>query len=281
LPDASAQRAPPAAWEHKYKTLQGMHNQNVADLRRRIGERDAALEDVRKQLAEIKSANPPKAQLNPRDVETYGEDMLAAVARVVDARLGQMPREDPRIATLEGRVEHAQKNALQVATDQFYDRLAAQVPQYKTINDDPRFLDWLAQTDGMFGATRQSALDSAASVLDAQRVAHIFQAYQQAAAPAAQPAPAPSAAPAANANPPQAAQPAPASARAQLEKQIAPNTAASAPLPATPQKRGYSAAEVTKFYDDVARGRYRGREQDAAREEAAINAALAEGRIKP
>lgn len=39
-------------------------------------------------------------------------------------------------------------------------------------------------------------------------------------------------------------------------------------------------ADVTAFYNDVARGKYAGREREQERIEALINQALAEGRIR-
>ena len=261
---APAPAQDPNPWEQRYKTLQGLHNRNVEDLKGRVKARDAEIAEMRKQLAELQAARPAPA-VDPRDAETFGEDLVAMVQRVVEARLGHSGAQtDSRMADLESRLEGTTNVVAQTAESLFLQHLGRQVADYEAINVDQGFLDWLAQPDEVYGEPRQNALDRAVNALNADHAARIFKAYKATLAPAQPPAETP-------------AQPSP---KAQLAKQVAPRTASSAAPQAPQAKRVYSAAEVTKFYDDVAKGRYASRPDDARREEAAINAALAEGRIR-
>lgn len=260
---APAQEPEGKVWEHRYKTLQGLHNQQMADMKSRLKDRDRQMADLQKQVAELQVTKAAPT-VDQKDVETFGEDLIAAVQRVVDARLGATGAQvDSRFAQVESQLQGATSAAAQTAEMLFLERLGGLVPDYQEINLDQGFLDWLAESDEVYGVPRQDALDRAAGSLDAQRVARVFQAYKATLAPVAQP------------TDPQVRSP-----KSQLEKQVAPR-ASSSPSPQAPApKRSYSAADVQKFYDDVAKGRYAYRQDEMNREEAAINAALAEGRIR-
>jgi hypothetical protein len=106
----------------------------------------------------------------------------------------------------------------------------------------------------VYGATRQAALDAAYQALDAQRAANVFMAFK-ATLPATRPA-------------------------GSLANQVAPNGAAAAAPVAAGAKQLISSKFVEKFYNDLAKGKYSGRDAEAARIEGEINAAAAEGRIR-
>lgn len=251
-----------AKWEHRFKTLQGMHNQNMADSKRRLQEANALVADLKKQIASIK-AEKAAPTVDPKDVETFGEDLLGMVQRVVDAKLGHTQAQmDNRLVDLESQVQGTVQTVTGNAEALFLDRLAAMVPDYEAVNVEQGLLDWLAIVDPIYGEPRQAALDRAVAALNPVAVAAIFNAYKAAKGAAAAPAP---------------GKPSPQS---QLAKQASPRGSSSTP-PAAPaaSKRIYRQSEVAQFYDDVTKGRYRGRQEEMKREEAAINAALAEGRI--
>ena len=102
---APAPAQDPNPWEQRYKTLQGLHNRNVEDLKGRVKARDAEIAEMRKQIAELQAARSAPA-VDPRDAETFGEDLVAMVQRVVEARLGHSGAQtDSRMADLESRLE--------------------------------------------------------------------------------------------------------------------------------------------------------------------------------
>ena len=65
-----------------------------------------------------------------------------------------------------------------------------------------------------------------------------------------------------------------------VDKQVSPKAAASAAPTATDNKPVITQAQIKAFYDDVAKGLYRGRPQEMQQIEAKINAAIAEGRVR-
>lgn len=270
-PEAPA--APPkdseATWEQRYRTLQGLNNRNAADFKQRLGDKDREIADLKRQVEKL-SAAPAPQPADPKDVETFGEDLVGMVQRTIENAMGRaLAQYDGRFQQLEQRLDGTAHAATRTAEELFLERLAEQVPDYAQVNVDDGFLAWLAEDDGVYGVPRQEALDRAAAAMDVDRVARVFKAYKATRMPAAP-------------TPDQAAPADPrAQAKAQLEKQVAPRATAPSPTTAQPAKRVYSAAEVTAFYDSARRGHYRGRDEDFAREEAAINLALAEGRITP
>lgn len=253
----------PDPFETKYKVLQGKYNAEVPELHRKVH----ALEDnLRQAIAKLEEVGkqkeqPQQTQADPKDVENFGSDLVDMVNRIagaylaraasqVEARLAEV---DKRIAELAGSVSGATQHVAMTAEQMFFDRLGKLVPDWETINADQRFLAWLAEVDPVYGVPRQAALENARNKLDASRAAAVFNTFtgprQQ--APKADP----------------------------LDKQVSPKGAAGA-APTPSQKKMVASTEITKFYDDVRRGVYRGREQQAAQLEAEFNLALQEGRVR-
>ncbi len=257
---------PEEKWEARYKTLQGMHNRNMEDMKTRLRASEQQLEQLAAQLSAQKEAASSAAKPDPKDAEVFGQDLVEMVQRVAEQMFGSAAKQfDSRIAAIEQRLDGTTKAVAQTAEEIFLGRLKEAVPDYVEINSDPDFLSWLAETDEVYGVPRQSALTAAADALDAERVAKVFKAFKAKTAKLQAKV--------------QEAQAAPVrTAESELERQIAPSTVASNPVP-TEQPVTYRVADVQAFYDAVRLGKYRGREQEAAAIEARINTALAEGRI--
>lgn len=253
-------------WEQRYRTLQGLHNQNIADFKARLTTSERERQELLTRVEKLERQAPepkPASSVTPQDAETFGADMVDMVRRIAESTVGALVAKfEPRLAAMEQHLTGTTKAVAQTAEDVFLSRLAAKVPDYATVNASPGFLDWLAEVDVVYGAPRQVALDSAAQALDAERVAAIFDAFKATQAAPPSPAPAPT--------------PKPAN---ELERQVAPHAGVSAAVVPQGQPQIITQAEVSQFYREVTQGRYRGREQDAARIEVQINKALAEGRI--
>ena len=257
---------PPAAptpdWEHKYKTIQGMYNSHVPKLQAQLKEAQAQMEQMRSQLE--KPAEPQKPAVDPKDVETFGADLVEMVSRTTERLFGPLAaRFEQRLVDLESKVGGATRVAAQTAEQTFLATVGKLVPDWEVINTDQRFLDWLDEPDPIYGKRRQEALNEAQQTFDAHRAANVFRAWKQLQAPVAPVAP-------------------PVSQRPSLEAQVAPRAAATVqPVPAVePSKQVITQMQIQRFYDDVTKGRYRGREQEAAAFEAQIHTAIAEGRVR-
>lgn len=251
-------------WEQRYRSLQGVHNHHVADLKQRLQQKEAALAAMHSELEAAKRAKPeaPEASsVDPKDAEVFGADLVQMVIRVAETRfMGLAARLEARVTEVEQRLNGTTKAVVQTAEEVFLSRLRAAVPDYEDVNVEAGFLTWLAEIDPVYGRPRQAALTEAAEALDASRVANIFLTYKGLRDAGRKPATART----------------PAS---ELERQIAPDTGAAAPQLRQDPSQTLSSAYVTKFYRDLAAGRYRGREEEASRIESQINKALAENRI--
>lgn len=263
-PPPAEQSAPPApapdVWERKYKTLQGLFNAEVPKLQGQVKELSARLERASEQLE--KAAQKPPAPAAPAeladksDVETFGQDMLEMVTRVVTRALGGVAQRvdasvsalEKRLATVEASLNGTSQTVAYTAEQVFFDRLKELAPTWEKLNTDDAFLAWLAEADPVYGVPRQNALNAARSSLDASRAAAVFNAF----------------------TPPAPVTP---------NKQVSPRTSA-APQPSSASKPILTQAQIASFYRDVQLGKYRGRDQEMKSAEAVINQALAEGRVR-
>lgn len=260
VPPAAPPPPPPEDWEHKYRTLQGVHNAHTRDLKQRIGDLEAHIAQLAAAAKTVPPATPPVSEVNPQDAETFGQDLVEMVRRTAEGMSGSATKElQGRIAQLEQQLAGASAVASKTADEVFYERLEQMVPDWETVNQDEGFLAWLAEIDPLFGAPRQSALTSAGNARDVSRVAAVFKTWQD-------------------------QTPAKPKPSARQEPQVSPHSSGNgaaqlSPEAAAGQKSVITIQAVEAFYKDVQRGLWRGRDQEMAQQEAVINAALAENRI--
>lgn len=252
-------------WEHKYKTLQGRYNSDVPKLQTQVSELKSQLEMAIAKLNEVAKPQAPqekKPVADPQDVEAFGQDLVDMVQRVAERMFGGAAHEiqrqaaqfEQRLAQLEGALKGTTETVAMTAEQSFFDRLTKLVPNWEEVNANQAFLDWLAEIDPVYGQPRQAALNVAQQSLNSERAANVFKAFL--------------------ATLPQSPKPNP------VDKQVSPKAAASSAPTGTDNKPIYTQAQIKAFYDDVARGLYRGRQQEAQQIEAKINAAIAEGRVR-
>lgn len=268
-PVAPAPAADPSdGYEHKFKTLQGKYNAEVPRLTRALQEAERKLQEMQRSVEELrtKAETKPadteaKHEADPKDIENFGADLVEMVnrqsQRVYSALAAQFSKQvaafDERIKALEQQVSGVSQKADTTLEQQFYAALGGLVPDWEKINTDERWLAWLAEVDPVYGAPRQAALDAAHQALDPRRVANVFNAFKASI---------------------------PAKPSNSLSSQVAPSGAATT-VPSAPAAKPILASKfVENFFNDVARGRYAGREAEMQRIEAEINAAAAEGRIR-
>jgi len=262
----------------KYKTLQGMYNAEVPRLHQQNREMTQRVQQMEQLLASLsaqqQSAAAPSQSVvdklvTDKDVEEYGEslDVMRKVSREELIPVAQ------RLAQIESMLRQMQVNVVpQVqnlaqrqqmsAEQQFWADLAATVPNFREINSNEEFQSWLLEADPLTGITRQTYLDDAQRNLDARRVVNFFRTWLEITGQAA------------------VAQSTGTAAASELEKQVAPGRSRGAGAASSPNKaKTYSPADITKFFNDVRSGKYKGREQERDRIERDIFAAQRENRI--
>ena len=259
-------RDPEETWEARFRSLKGLFDQKVPELQREVKSLQTDLSvaiDRLNKASDVKEQTPQRAEplVDPKDVDAFGSDLVDMVNRVANAVVQQasgvlMSKAtalEAQVAKLVQQMDGATQTAAVTAEELFFDKMAKLVPEWEAINSDAKFLAWLAEIDPIYGLPRQNALDHARQTLNAERAAAVFRGFtgpRQVQAEKVDP----------------------------LSKQVSPKGAASeTPTGSTPVV--IKEADVVKFYDDVRRGAYRGREAEAARIEQVINIALQEGRI--
>lgn len=271
-PPAEPANEPPD-WERRYKTLHGRAEADRKRSRETISELTHRLTTLEERLAvQPPPAPPPAPRLNvtPEELEDYGEDFFGLIRRVAEGVV------DGKIAPLStelGRTK-AQIGVHQVRT--MHQQMDALYPQWQDVNRDPRFIDWVALPDPYSGAIRQRLMQEAWDTGDARRVFAFIQGFlaeEAALNPQGRGQPRVHAPAAPNGNGAQAPTP-----PLNLASLAAPGGARSAShTPA--EKPVYTTEDITRFYTEVAAGRWRHREQERQQIDADIMRAQHENRI--
>jgi hypothetical protein len=266
VPKAETPPAQPDVWEAKYRTLQGLFNKEVPALQGQVKDLTARYQEVIGQLEKVSKQQQPEAtktSTDPKDVENFGSDLVDMVQRVAQQMLGGVAAKvegvaidlEKRIAQLEQVVKGTSQAVNVTAEEMFFNKLTTQVPDWEAVNSDERFLAWLGEVDPMLGQPRQAALDAAQQNLNVARTVSIFNMFK--------------------ATLPQK----PTRANTSVEKQISPSSVAT-PAATPTDKPVLTQAQISQFYSEMARGKYRGRDSEAAKLEQIINLAIAEGRVR-
>lgn len=251
-------------WKNKALTLEGMLRSQVPELKTRNTVLEGQLAQLQAELVSLKSAKtaepPAKPTVDPKDIEQFGSDMMDMVQRYVtntvtamEAKLSGVATLEQRVRALEGSVQRVGERTDESLEAQFWTLLRNLVPDLDEVNSSEGWLAWLSQTDKLTGMQRQAALDAARKALNAERVAAIFDLYKQSLPP---------------------------KAKAALASQVSPGTGGAGAAPvASAKPQLISEKFIHEFYRDQQRGKYVGREAEAAQIEAAIHQAAAEGRV--
>lgn len=264
----------PENWEHRYNSMKGRADQEAAR-NRELQERLASQQRL---LAIMEAAPQPAPQpaptnarlITPMEETEYGVEMLDVVGRrareIVTPEMATLRAE---IAELKRQIGGVNNVVAQSARDKFFSDMDAQMPGWRTQNEDPQFLSWLDLPDPYSGAIRSNLLRQAFAGYDLARVQSFFKGFlSHEAAP--RPAEVPVVA-ATGARAPELS----------LENLAAPGRArqsGSAQLPA--EKQIYTRADIKQFYKDTNSGAWAGREPERLAMERDIFRAQNEGRIR-
>lgn len=258
--------------EQRYRTLQGMYNADTGRLRaenQQLNSRVTQLEQLLSSLSAAPQQSAPIVEklVTEKDMEDYG-DSIDVMRRVTKEEVSAANR---RIAELEHMLRQVQTSVLprveQVAQRQavtaeqsFWSELTTAVPEWREINANQDFHKWLLDVDPLTGISRQTYLEDAQRNLDVRRVAAFFTSWDGSGSP-------------------RVAQPNRSASDSQLDRQVAPGRSRGGSVPSVQTPKTYSSKDIAKFFDDVRKGVYRGKEAERDRIERDIFAAQRENRI--
>lgn len=277
-PPVRSEKVENGSWEQKYWSLKARLDATTAQL----GVERENTQALRGMLATLQSAPAPDEQNTPQNLVSdqeraeWGEDMLDVVARrareAVAPELAQLRGE---LAQARAQLQGVNQSVAMSDREKMLGFLDSNLPDWRAINKKDEFIAWLGLQDELSGAKRHTMLMQAFEANNSPRVLAFFKSFLKEAPPPA------------GANEPGQQQannsPASPSGKTPLENLAAPgraNTSVAPNGPTTTEKPTYTQAQIQKFYQDSARGVYRGREDERAAVERDIFAAQSEGRIK-
>ena len=174
-------------WEQKYRTLQSKYDVEVPRLHREVRETNAKLQQLVQEL-EAAKATPQKQDAAPvpvseQDREAFGDDLVnlqERIARAVAAPLEQtIQKLTERLGKYESTAEVVASQQAATAEDRYFERLAAQVPNWEQVNGDAKWVEWLSGRYPGMAMTRQEQLNAARSALNLETTVELFRAFEE------------------------------------------------------------------------------------------------------
>lgn len=265
------------SWESRYIAMKGRFDKSEKQLHAQA-DRISSLESMLSTMQAVAPAPAPGAAppelradslLTKEQREAYGDEFLDVVSRQArEAVQGDLDKRDQEIARLRAQLAGVSGSVAATSRETMLSQLDGQFPTWRVLNEDQRFLDWLALSDPYSGAIRQKLLTHAFERNNFPQVLAFFKGFLAEEAISS----------------PAASAPAPALAeKPGLETFAAPGRAksAAAAQPAgSPEKPTISRVQIAGFYADVRAGKYRDNEAEKNRLEAMIFDAQANGRVK-
>lgn len=245
---APSEHSEPDSWENRYKILSGKYNAEVPRMAAENRELKTNIRMLEERLKKLEAGSNVERLVKPEEVEEYGDNLIDLIRR---AAREEVSAKQTEIETLKAKVEAFEGKVATNTEVSFYDRLTQLVPDWRVVNDDSRFHQWLNDFDD-YGNRRQDMLSVAEETKDANKVAKFFDGFKKSIATQA------------------------ATANRSLEQQVAPDVNRAVVPPQG--KRIWTRPEITEFYSQMRRGAINAK--DAVAIEADIQAAIVEGRIR-
>jgi hypothetical protein len=266
------ERSGEESWEHKYKSVHGRFLRSQEQIRDMADQ----IQNLQNVIATIQAA--PSASEVPSfkterlitedEARDYGEDFLKVVGKKAKEELGPIIKQyEAQIADLKRQMSGVSSVVQQDTQKKLIDSLDNQQPQWRDLNTNEEFLDWLRLPDPFSGAIRHDMLKAAYAQGNASRVLAFFNGFLAEEA----------------ATSPDRGEPVTGTRvpKVPLETLAAPGRAKSAASTSGPaEKPIFTRAQIASFYADVAAGRYRSKDAEKNKLEAQIFEATREGRIR-
>jgi len=284
-PSPAGEPSPPAepeeTWQNRYGSMLGRYN----SLRGEMQQMAEQLQRLQNENA-IMRQNPPRTGsdgvnlLTEQEMADYGPEFIDVVRRAAREEAAPLHAE---IQNLRGQLGMVQQETSNAFLTRMNATISGMVPDWQNINRHPQFIEWVGLPETYSGVIRQQLMQEAWNNGDAHRVAAFFRAFLAEVA-AVDPQRAGTHAQPALPSPYPAQQPGngavPLGTRLSLDSLAAPGRG-HAGTQAPADKPVYTAQDITRFYTEVAAGKWRTRDQERAAIDADIIAAQKEGRIIP
>lgn len=253
------EQAPPPVtneWEARYNVLQGKYNAEVPRLHGEVSSlRELVTEltkSINNQTAQAQAA--PVQETIPESVDYIRKEMPAledAMKYLINKEVQGLIEE--KMKTVDTSINTLYQSNITTAQSMFQKNLSERVPNWEKLNTDPNFLAWLEQPDRYYGQKKLDLLRQASNSLNVNVTANFFEDYikEKGGSPSTQ---------------------------NKKEKLVAPMANRSSGF--VPSTDGViTTKDISKFYEDVSKGYYHGRDDERKKLEDSINAAVASGKV--
>lgn len=263
-------------WETRYKVLQGKYNAEVPLLQRQKRELEERLErletlvsSMEERRTEASSAETEKL-VTDEEMADYGPEFMDMVGRMArQVNRDEIARLNNTINQLQNQLQNVGGKVQKTEQESIYGQLDKNVENWREINRDPQFLEWLALRDPFSGLVRREMLQEAFNRADAPRVIAFFNGFLREHAAVTE---------SGNRGP---GKKKPDTGNG-LDKLVAPGrqrTGSPSQTGARDEKRMWTEAEISQFFADKRRGAFKGNEKLMQQLENDIFAAQRDGRI--
>jgi len=248
------------------RQLDQIRQQHDAQMRQ-LGDELLRTQEMQRQARQRAQQTQPVPQMTDKDVQEFGPDVIDFTQRAARVALA------PELLRMQQENEQLRRNQAQQNRRALDQAVAMAVPNYREIDANPRWRQWLMLPEPYTGRIRQEILNDAITASDALRVVTFFRGFlaeEQATGHAPAPTPDSAFKPPREAAVPLASLASPGRAR--------PASGGDTPMP--PDKPFYSRADIQKAHRAYMQGAYRGREAEYTRLQDEFVRAGAEGRIR-
>ena len=270
-PAPPAPPAPPKTpdFEQRYNSMLGRVSQ-LTEINKAHQRRIDELQQLLGAMQAAPAAKPtPQPLVTEREIAEYGPEFMDVVGRKAkEISAAEVNELKFKLSNLERQVSTVTNEVTSRTRQDMYNELNRSIPTWLEINSNPEFLSWLDLPDAYSGVIRKALLKKAYDANDANRVGQFFRGFIAETA-ATRPAVSPEVLPNTV-----------TSSRVDLAALAAPGRARQAAANTPPDKPVITRSEITRFYADVSRGLYAGRDADKLAREREIIAATREGRLR-
>jgi hypothetical protein len=244
----------------------------------------AQMNDMQRQLAALQAQRPATSDVRfatqklvtAQEEADFGAEFLDVVGKKAKEEVSpEIARLEAELNELRGRVGGVDSLVQMTARERMEAHLSREVPDWMELNTNPDFIAWLDLPDPYSGGIRKQLLHAAYYGNDAHRVAAFFKGFISDEA-----ATNPARAGAGQTEVVTLAGNEPKPQKVPLETFAAPGRAKTAAAPAPAEKPFFTRAQIAKFYADIQKGEYAGRDAKRQEIEIAIFEAQRDGRIR-
>lgn len=195
-PAADPRDTDPAYWKQRFSVTEGLLRTERANLATRTETLHQQIVELKGQLLTLKAQASPTEKIDiakfftPEQIVQYGEEQCEAMASTAMKAAKTTAQEliDAAVQPLRDKQERTAATEVETKKQRFTDALAAAVPNWQTIDTDPRWLAWLSEDDEN-EVQRQSILNVHIANGNATGAARMFKAWEKSVAPAPTPVP--------------------------------------------------------------------------------------------